>query len=74
MFYPGFPKKFSPNIDFVDDYKIGNVIILQIDKDNCKILEKYDSIQDRSNDKNIILQLNACLQLVLLLGYIVFNG
>ena len=56
FFYPGFPKKFSPNIDFSDDYKIGNIIILQIDKDKCKILQKYDSIQDRSNDKNIILQ------------------
>ena len=47
LFYPGFPKKFSPNVDFYpnvefsDEYKIGNVIILQIDKDNCKILQKY---------------------------------
>jgi ribonuclease R len=57
LFYPGFPKKFSPNVEFSDDYKIGNIIILQINKDNCKILQKYDSIQDRSNDKNIILEL-----------------
>lgn len=57
IFYPGFPKKFSPNVDFSDEYKIGNVIILQINKDNCKVLKIYDSIQDRSNDKNIILQL-----------------
>jgi ribonuclease R len=57
LFYPGFPKKFSPNVDFSDDYKIGNIIILQIDKDGSKILQKYESIQDRSNDKNIILQL-----------------
>ena len=57
LFYPGFPKKFSPNVDFSDEYKIGNIIILQINKDDCKILQKYDSIQDRSNDKNIILQL-----------------
>lgn len=57
FFYPGFPKKFSPNVEFSDEYKIGNVIILQIDKDNFKILQKYESIQDRSNDKNIILQL-----------------
>ena len=57
FFYPGFPKKFSPNVDFSDDYKICNVIILQIDKDNSKILQKYESIQDRFNDKNIILQL-----------------
>lgn len=57
LFYPGFPKKFSPNVEFSDEYKIGNVIILQINKDNCKLLQKYDSIQDRSNDKNIILQL-----------------
>jgi len=57
FFYPGFPKKFSPNVEFSDEYKIGNVIILQIGKDNSKILQKYDSIQDRSNDKNMILQL-----------------
>ena len=57
LFYPGFPKKFSPNIEYLDEYKIGNVIILQINKDNCNILQKYESIQDRSNDKNIILQL-----------------
>jgi ribonuclease R len=57
LFYPGFPKKFSPNVDFSDEYKIGNVIILQIDKDNSKILQKYESIQDRSNDKYFILQL-----------------
>lgn len=57
FFYPGFPKKFNPNVVFSDEYKIGNVIILQINKDNCIILQKYDSIQDRSNDKNIILQL-----------------
>ena len=57
FFYPGFPKKFSPNVEFSDEYKIGNVIILQINKDNCIILQKYESIQDRSNDKNIILQL-----------------
>ena len=57
LFYPGFPKKFSPNVEFSDEYKIGNVVILQINQDNCKILQKYDSIQDRSNDKNIILQL-----------------
>ena len=57
LFYPGFPKKFSPNVEFLDNYKIGNIIILQINYDSCKILQKYDSIQDRSNDKNIILQL-----------------
>ena len=65
LFYHGFPKKFSPNVDFYPnvgcldeyEYKIGNVIILQINKDFCKILQKYESIQDRSNDKNIILQL-----------------
>lgn len=57
FFYPGFPKKFSPNVEFSDEYKIGNIIILQINKYNCKILQKYDSIQDRSNDKNMILQL-----------------
>lgn len=57
FFYPGFPKKFSPNVEFSDEYKIGNIIILQINKDKCKILQKYDSIQDRSNDKNMILQL-----------------
>ena len=57
VFYPDFPKKFSPNVEFSDKYKIGNVIILQIDKDNSKILQKYESIQDRFNDKNIILQL-----------------
>ena len=57
VFYPDFPKKFSPNVEFSDKYKIGNVIILQIDKDNSKILQKYESIQDRTNDKNIILQL-----------------
>ena len=63
LFYPGFPKKFSPNVDFYpnveisDEYKIGNILILQINKDNCEIVQKYESIQDRSNDKNIILQL-----------------
>ena len=57
LFYPGFPKKFYQNIEFSDDYKIGNIIILEISKDNCKILQKYDSIQDRTNDKNIILEL-----------------
>ena len=58
LFYPGFPKKFSVNVDFsTNEYKIGNVIILQIDKDRTQILQKYESIQDRSNDKNIILQL-----------------
>ena len=57
LFYPGFPKKFSLNVEFSDDYKIGNIIILEINLENCKILQKYDSIQDRSNDKNIILQL-----------------
>jgi len=57
LFYPGFPKKFAPNVEFSDDYKIGNIIILEINLENCKILQKYDSIQDRSNDKNIILQL-----------------
>lgn len=63
VFYHGFPKKFNPDIDFYPnndfqyDYKIGNVIILKIDKDNCKILQKYDSIQDRSNDTYFILQL-----------------
>jgi len=57
LFYPGFPKKFAPDIDFSNDYKIGNIIILEINLENCKILQKYDSIQDRSNDKNMILQL-----------------
>lgn len=59
LFYPGFPKKFNPIVNFcpTTEYKIGNVIILQIDKDECKILQKYESIQDRSNDKNMILQL-----------------
>jgi exoribonuclease R len=57
LFYPGFPKKFSPKVEFLDDYKIGNILILQINQYNCKIIEKYDSIQNRSNDKNIILQL-----------------
>jgi ribonuclease R len=57
MFYPGFPKKFSPNVKFSDNYKIGNIIIFQIEKGVCKLLQKYNSIQDRSNDKNIILQL-----------------
>lgn len=57
LFYPGFPKKMSLDIEFLDEYKIGNIIILQINKDGFKILEKYDSIQDRFNDKNIILQL-----------------
>jgi len=57
LFYPGFPKKFNPNVEFLNDYKIGNILILQINKHNCKIIEKYDSIQNRSNDKNIILQL-----------------
>ena len=57
FFYPGFPKKFSPDVEFSNEYKIENVIILQINKDNCKILQKYESIQDRTNDKNIILHL-----------------
>jgi ribonuclease R len=63
LFYPGFPKKFSlnidfyPNVEYSDEYKIGNIIILQITQDSCKVLQKYDSIQDRTNDKNIILQL-----------------
>lgn len=57
LFYPGFPKKFSPNVDFSDDYKIGNIVIFKIDHSNCKLLQKYDSVQDRTNDKNIILQL-----------------
>ena len=60
LFYPGFPKKFSPNIDFSNDYKIGNVIILQIDKDGSKILQKYESIQDRTNDKNIHFRTFKC--------------
>jgi exoribonuclease R len=57
LFYPGFPKKFSPTVDFFDDYKIGNVILLQVNRNHSQIIQKYDSIQDRSNDKNIILQL-----------------
>jgi ribonuclease R len=57
LFYPGFPKNFSPNVEFSYDYTIGNILILQINQNNCKIIQKYDSIQDRSNDKNLILQL-----------------
>ena len=57
IFYPGFPKKFNPKVEFADHYKIGNVVILQINHSHCQLIKKYDSIQDRSDDKNIILQL-----------------
>lgn len=59
LFYPGFPKKFSPKVvfDFTNNYKIGNVIILQMNHYTCQVLQKYDSIQDRTNDKELILQL-----------------
>jgi ribonuclease R len=57
LFYPGFPKKFSPNVKFSNDYKTGNIVIFQIDHYACKLLQKYDSVQDRTNDKKLILQL-----------------
>jgi ribonuclease R len=57
LFFPGFPKKFTQTIHFVNDYTIGQVVILQIDKNKCDVLHTYSSIQDRSQDKDIILQL-----------------
>lgn len=59
LFYPGFPKKFNPKIifDLKNDYKIGNIIILQMNHYTCEVLQKYDSIQDRTKDKELILQL-----------------
>jgi ribonuclease R len=57
FFYPDLPNKVALNVEYSKHYKIGNVIILQINKDSCEVLQKYDSIQDRSNDKNLILEL-----------------
>ncbi len=57
IFCPGLPKKFAPDILFSKEYKIGNVLILQIDYKKTIVLCKYDSIQDRHYDKDIILQL-----------------
>ena len=57
LFFPGFPKKFTQTIPLVNGYTIGQVIILQIDKNKCDVLHTHSSIQDRSQDKDIILQL-----------------
>jgi len=57
IFCPGLPKKFAPDIPFSKEYKMGNVLIIQIEHRNCIVLSKYDSIQDRRNDKDIVLQL-----------------
>lgn len=54
---PGLPKFFSPCIPFLNTYKQGNALIIQIDQSSTNVLRIYESIQHRNNDKNMFLEL-----------------
>ena len=54
---PGLPKFFSPCIPFLNTYKQGNALIIQIDQSSTNVLRVYESVQHRNNDKNMFLEL-----------------
>ena len=56
LFCPNYPKTFNPNIKN-NNYNIHNVLIIAITINNIDVIKKYDSIMDRSNDVNIMLEL-----------------
>lgn len=57
LFFPEFPKFFSLHIPFEATYKLENVLLMEITKDSHSVLKIYDSIQNRKNDKDLILDL-----------------
>lgn len=57
LFCPMYPKLFVPKITSNGSFKIGSVIILNVFKENMQIVSSYDTIYNRKNDKDIILDL-----------------
>jgi ribonuclease R len=57
LFCPMYPKLFIPKIFSHSSFVIGNVIIMDVTINNFKIISVYDTIYDRKNDKDIILDL-----------------
>lgn len=57
LFFPEFPKFFSLQLPFHEKYEVENVLLLNITKDSHSVVKIYDSIQNRKNDKDLILSL-----------------
>jgi len=57
LFCPMYPKLFVPKINTAGNFQIGSVIILNVFKETMHIVSIYDTIHNRKNDKDIILDL-----------------
>lgn len=57
LFCYGLPKFFSPKIKYKKEYQIGTVVILKISLSEIEVVYFYDSITNRKNDVNIIVDL-----------------
>jgi exoribonuclease R len=56
LFCPNYPKFFEPKI-MNNNYKLNNMMIIEITLDNINVIIIYDSIKNRIHDKDIILML-----------------
>ena len=56
LFCPNYPKFFEPNI-MNNNYKLNNMMIIEITLDSINVIIIYDSIKNRIHDKYIILML-----------------
>ena len=57
LFFPEFPKFFSLQLAWEEKYEIENVLLIKITKESHNVVKIYDSIQNRKNDKDVILNL-----------------